>query len=401
MQTDSQPVQSSLQRPKWLQKALAVSLIANVALACFSLVEWHETGYLILEKFHYTPQKTYIVSFDASGSLMESLVAMKQKPYEALIADLSDETMQFDGYRTRDLALAGLCQFHKFNAEKALSGALQIKERKKVKLGDGEVTLFPGLQPEQFLAVNRFVGEERYPFTTEGLFERLVDSSDEALKAACRSTPEYIALETLFKNDATHDELLALASGIGYKGLSEYFEGQKKLLDTTILKKREFLVKFLQAGNKQAAQFLVKIDRDYALHKLDDKDALTLLALLDNPSDYAVGLLKSNRKAEVLSRALACVQKQNPQLIASLAPKKEIKKGVQVAAKSKEVEKRTTKMATVKTAAAPRSRSYIVQNGDSLWRISKKFQVAISDIKRLNRLQSDDLKPGTTLSIPN
>jgi len=401
MQPDPELVKSSLQKPKWLQKALAVSLVANIALACFSLVEWHETGYLMMEKFHYSPQKTYVVSFEPSGSLLESISQIKSKSYEELIASLNDDTLLFEGYRTRDLALACLNEYHQFNTSKALSQSLAIKERRKVHVGDVDLTIFPGLQPEQFLAVNRFVQEERYPFTSEGLFLRLADQQeDESLKAACRSTPEYIALETLFKNDATQEELLAFSAGIGYKGLSEYFEGQKKALDTTILKKREFLVTFVQAGNKHAAQFLMKIDRDYALHKLDDKEALMLLALLDNPVDYAAGLLKSNRKAEVLKSALACLQKKNPQLLAKVSAPKEAGKSVQVASKASP-RKHTNKMTTVKTASISSARTYVVQAGDSLWRIAKKFHVAIGDIKRINRLQSDDLKPGTTLSIPN
>ncbi len=42
---------------------------------------------------------------------------------------------------------------------------------------------------------------------------------------------------------------------------------------------------------------------------------------------------------------------------------------------------------------------YNVQNGDSLWTISRKFRISMTDIKRWNSLKSNFLKPGETLKI--
>lgn len=47
-----------------------------------------------------------------------------------------------------------------------------------------------------------------------------------------------------------------------------------------------------------------------------------------------------------------------------------------------------------------KGRPYIVQEGDSLWKIARKYKVDIDILKAHNRLQSDFLKPGTTLMIP-
>ncbi len=43
---------------------------------------------------------------------------------------------------------------------------------------------------------------------------------------------------------------------------------------------------------------------------------------------------------------------------------------------------------------------HIVQEGDSLWKISRRYEVDIDVLKRLNQLSSDFLKPGTALKIP-
>lgn len=52
------------------------------------------------------------------------------------------------------------------------------------------------------------------------------------------------------------------------------------------------------------------------------------------------------------------------------------------------------------TAVAPdKGQLYIVQRGDNLWKIARKFQVSTEDIRRWNRLDSNDLKPGARLLI--
>jgi len=48
----------------------------------------------------------------------------------------------------------------------------------------------------------------------------------------------------------------------------------------------------------------------------------------------------------------------------------------------------------------PNNLEYIVQSGDSLWNIAKKFNVTIDDIKRLNNLNSNLIQLGQILIIP-
>jgi membrane-bound lytic murein transglycosylase D len=50
-------------------------------------------------------------------------------------------------------------------------------------------------------------------------------------------------------------------------------------------------------------------------------------------------------------------------------------------------------------ASAPTSKTYTVQPGDSLWIISKKHSLTIEQIKRLNNLNSTNIKPGQRLII--
>ena len=45
--------------------------------------------------------------------------------------------------------------------------------------------------------------------------------------------------------------------------------------------------------------------------------------------------------------------------------------------------------------------NYIVQRGDSLWSIAKKFNTTVDELKKLNNLTSNSLSIGQTLKIPN
>lgn len=51
--------------------------------------------------------------------------------------------------------------------------------------------------------------------------------------------------------------------------------------------------------------------------------------------------------------------------------------------------------------SAVHAATYTVKNGDSLYKIAKKFGVSESGIKKANNLKSDKLKAGIKLSIPN
>jgi LysM repeat protein len=56
------------------------------------------------------------------------------------------------------------------------------------------------------------------------------------------------------------------------------------------------------------------------------------------------------------------------------------------------------------TSAAPETPmvtvDYIVQSGDSLWKIANRHQTSVARIKELNGLTSDVIRPGQKLAVP-
>lgn len=51
------------------------------------------------------------------------------------------------------------------------------------------------------------------------------------------------------------------------------------------------------------------------------------------------------------------------------------------------------------TQAAPATVSHTVRNGESLWAISQRYGVTVDQIKRLNNLRSNDVRPGQQLRV--
>jgi LysM repeat protein len=45
-------------------------------------------------------------------------------------------------------------------------------------------------------------------------------------------------------------------------------------------------------------------------------------------------------------------------------------------------------------------RTHVVQSGENLWKIARKYKVSIDALKKANRLDTDKLRPGKELVIP-
>jgi LysM repeat protein len=414
-------------KSKRIQRAFLVSLILNVLLVAACFIEWHEAGYMLLSKSSFCPKKQVtLAAIEVPPTLEAGLLTMKEKNKEELLDLLQDTHVVSQGYQMRDLALATLVSCHHFDLLRILQGNLAPKEERKCSIKGGTFSLYPGLSEEHFLSIGRFVKSERFPYTPEGLFLALLQNRESVgLKEAFTLTPHYLALDTLFSRTCTikKEELFDLILSENFALLDSWLVCQKEHPDFSKEATRKLLLQYLALSSKPAAEILVQYDRPFAKDKLTDAQVMVLLGLLDSKPElareFALDLLESSRASTVYKFAhqtlVKCSEKEGA-LLAKLSrkellshfgkkvPKEELAKGreakPQVAVASNKKAALPQKVQTVARVEKDQARTYVVQNGDNLWRISKKFQVKIDQIMLANNLSSEALKPGSVLRIP-
>jgi len=411
----------------WHMRALWASLFVNFVLVLFCAFEWYGAGYFLLTRANYPPKVTKeIVAAQVPATLHDALLSMRDKSDSELELLLSDRSVVDQGYCVRDLALATLVSSRYFYLEKALPGALVPKQERKLEVEKSVVKLFPGLSDAHFLAIRTFIQAESYPYTPEGLFSKLVgDPQNEGMRIAFTMTPHFMAVRGLFGADAKvpDSELVELLLSGSFSDGEQFVASQKKAADFSRAARQKFLMHYVTAGSPAAAALLVKLDRGFAETKLSDSQAMALLGTLETKptvcQEYALSLLESPRSDAVWKYATSMIAKVATKDGAALAkmPRREIlvrfgrkapplEKTKVVAAKDspKTPETKKAKVATFAPKPAPKApnfKTYVVQQGDSLWRISKKFGVDVKQIMMANQLESEALKPGSVIRIPS
>ena len=291
-------------------------------------------------------------------SHQEIIAQYVSMPFEKLVKELYDETHVEQGLRKCDLALSCLTAFHAFDLERALPGfTLQKREWTCIPSNQEEaivLTLYPGLADESLKAIQRFAHTEIWPLTSRGLYQQLRtrEKVPSTLKEALMTTTELHHLKR---------QLLSLPYLISDETLLDLV----KVCEWESLEKKstlpDFLVPCIEQDSQLAAYLLVLIEKDYALTQLNNTQMEKLLELLTEKTPEIEGFLKE------VAHSL------RPNELKELAGKPPIE---------------TT-------------RTYTVQYGDSLWKISRKFGVKVEMLRALNRLESDHLKLGAELILPS
>jgi LysM repeat protein len=338
-----------------------------------------------------------------------------------------------NGYTERDLALACLVAFHHVDLNRALTGQQAPQQQRKVVYGRrsngslADITIYPGLSDAQWQSFLQFVYTERWPQTPQGLFlilKKQNTQADPSLIDAFALSSEFLAAEALFSRSKYHvekSELLQMLLEGDWKMLSEFNEQQRSLQDLSDARRQQLLLSYIQKGIKNAAFLLLKTDFTFAAKKLDDSNVLNLLLLLEEKSPdsekYSLALLASPRSDAVwkmaTTRLYQYAGEERPQTfkeqtaLSRFAPTSSNRtiKGIEKPQVIPEPAK-ITAMASLPPKPASvspisnKERLYIIQEGDNLWKISRRFNIDIKVIKKHNRLTSDVLKPGSPLRIP-
>ena len=376
-----------LRKSRFLTQALILSGALNIALlATFFYFVMREKEEAVAFQMPPPSESQVLLHELSNGRLLEKYATT---PFSDLIALLESQEAVEAGDKKRDLALASLVAFHFFNLEKAVSSP--ILQRRTISFINQEgqekidVTVFPGLTEEQYLAIQHYAKTERWPLTTEGIFFEIKNSQpprDPSLMQAFYLTEEFLAVSTLFSRaglNASKDLLVELLSQGDFSLLSKFTEEQKQTQDLTPSKLRLLLLQYVQKRSELAAKIFLACDPDFIAKRFEDGDLLLFLDLLNEPTTAFKQLLQKilqvPRSDVVWKKATERLQAFGvlPAPQAPLEDKVEEKKKVRV---------------------------YVVQERDSLWKIAKKHKVSVEALMKKNHLETEKLRPGKELEIP-
>jgi LysM repeat protein len=329
------------------------------------------------------------------------LQAYSRLSFRELCAMLTNTDLVEDGLTKRDLALAALVSFHDFNLEKAIG----IPSQRRAFSMDGRpIELYPGLSDDQYGAILHYAYLEKWPLTSRGLFLALQKSAkprDEALVQAFSLSPEFFAVQTLFqKSEApiTADQIIDLISSGTWQMLDGFVHEQTQMLDFSVERRRHLVLSYLALQSPAAADLLLQTDFAFALKRLNDPgviDVLSQASMSDTLQKFCIELMHSARSDAVYEKSAEWLYKMaNEEMPKPFDKVKAMARftpqpvAAPVAAKKQEIQTSSS------------GKTYVVQEGDSLWKIARHHHVTVEDIIKLNKLEKEKIKPKMILKIP-
>lgn len=327
---------------------------------------------------------------------MAFIVKMKAQPFERLVSLLKEKRVVLAGWRVQDLALSALVGFHDVDIHRALNK--KSLPTRKWTFQSSTFELFPGLNEQDFQNMSFFLEREKWPFTTKGLL-KLIGSKE--LKECDRDlliffchTPEMIVMQTLFARAPTpiqRGTVLKIVQEGGWDRLSNYYLGQEKEADFSAKKRQAVLLDYIEGKSKTAAYLFLAIDPVFAEHGLSDAQLSHLLPLLSDKTEsvqrFLQKVIQSPRGDEVRTQARRqLLGSDDEEVAARFIPRAG-----------------TGELRPVFREQPPRSPApsqHVIQPGESLWTIAKKYRVSIEELMAVNHLQSTVIRSGKTLKIP-
>ena len=347
----------------------------------------------------------------------ETIANFATMSYGELIDLLNNQDPVEEGYKKRDLALASLAAFHFINLEKAMHGFPLQKRILSYQRKDGpeqvNIMVYPGLSEDQFQGIMQFIKTEKFPFTTQGLFFELKQSKmprDPSLLEAFYLTPEFTTLMTLFNRAGVPlpaEYVIEVITQGDWPLIEQFTQEQKLSQDLSPLRLKNFLSGYARCRSVLAAKILLEWDRDFIIKKLEDPDLMAFIDLFSAKNGtletFLTEIITSPRSDAVWKKAaeklyafsnlpvpepydhLMTLQTFAPAFIKDRVP-----------ASSKPIPTEATPVATPMKG----KRTHVVQAGENLWKIARKYKVSIESLKKANRLDTDKLRPGKELFIP-
>ncbi|NGX57917.1 MAG: D-gamma-glutamyl-meso-diaminopimelic acid endopeptidase CwlS [Chlamydiae bacterium] len=338
-----------------LRQTLIVSGVLNILLFTFIFYTWFSPKTFDIPNAR--PFEPALTNHTSSGQLM---LECYQMPFQQLVTRLEDREAVECGYSQRDFALACLVAKYYFDVPRALHGT-ELQERLITFHGQehlGTFPLYPGLNHQHYESIIAFAKTEKWPFTSEGLFFRMQQHQAQiprSLASAFMMTEEFKTLHKRFP-DRNPLEIVRLMLDVSWKTCLATLDQSSP---------EQTLLEFLHAGSSTSAQIFLESDFLYAVRKLDDGVTLRIFELLGEThplaQKYAKHILETPRGDAVWQLA---------------------------------------RMQVAEPAREKREMLYVVQEGDSLWKIARLHGIQVDELKSCNQLESDRICPGKILKIP-
>ena len=358
-----------VQKIRLLTHLLVVSAGINIA---FGATLFYSFAVKDRQVFSHLPLPEVTIRKEHSA-LLQSFFQMS---FEELVGELSSKVEISDGYRICDLALAILATYHYLDLERALMGeVLDEREVMFIHTDGGEqfpLCLYPDVKEYHYSLIKGFIRENKYPFTTEGIFADLKIKKEHAgsdLVQAFMACKEFLAIYTFvsrFFEELPREKLVLLLMDGSFQDVERFYY----LYLENMHKPKEMLRYFFQSYTKlnstHAAQMWLAVDEEYILRQLSNEELMQVCKLTSDES-FLQKVNESVRGSEV--RALA--EEKLPAVVKEEEPQKRVE-----------------------------TFEYVVQSGDSLWKIAHRHKISIKNLKAANDLSSDTLRPGQKLQIP-
>lgn len=395
-----------------LSKALIISGALNIILAStlfyFFFKELPPQPYYELKPASLEEQTAPLA---LQQSNLEVLQFFRTLTFEQLVSRLRHPQLVEDGFSQRDLALAMLVSIHHFDHFRALNSTSDLQSRTvpfgKNKSGEPvSLTIYPALSDNQFQKIIHFAQTEKWPYTSKGLYFLLKKQKnwDATLAEAFYMSPEFRSVENMFQraNQISKRELLTLILQGTWSTLKSFSEQQRTKQDLSAARRQQLLINYISNKSLAAAQIILITDGEFVLSKMDDRHILAILELLKTKSQDSEKLVRNL----VISPRSDAVRTLAAQRLYEYAGLKPPQKNLYQAAIAKFISPPTNpstsneKIEIIKTIDEKRPHKYVVKEGDSLWKIAKKFKVDIAKLKTVNHLTTDKLRVGSELIIP-
>lgn len=339
----------------------------------------------------------------AEATNQEILREFSTLSWAELVKQLENLDLVEEGYKKRDLALASLVAFHGFDIERAIQGT--SLQRRTLAFGRKEgpeevyLTVYPGLSKDQFQAIDHFIQTERFPVTAQGLFYEIQQTTaprDPQLLQAFYLTAEFTSIWTLFQRTGLHmprDFVIEMIAQGDWRILHQFAEEQKKQLDLSPEYLKRLLLNYVRCRSVFAAKILLQWDKDFLLKRLEDQDLAAFLDLFKDSTPALELLLKeliTSPRSDIVWKKAA----ERLYLFAQLPFPDPYDHKVVLATFAGHVQAPPPPVASVQ------EERHIVQKGENLWKISRKYKVSIDALRKANHLESDKIREGKHLIIP-